>query len=281
MSNEVKQYFLAPSWDYPPNGPIALGNIILSPTRPVPPLCTAAKLEVEGLVTSNKRDVEWKRGKTDAHKFGIWVKFLEFLGIDIGVDVSAENDEVFSFKSMHTEELFFDMKYIQAALKSSPAARRILKMQRKPLYVVVGVKTVSGAAVKRSFSRSVGGSLDVSVDAALAGSPVPASVGPSVQASSGTNESVSFGDSDDFVFAFRVQKLHFKRNKEEVQLEDHVKGALFGLGDDRDARPGVVELSGSLDASDVPGAVSLDGTTVDDEDEEVQVIVPTAQDSET
>lgn len=277
MSNEVKHYFLAPSWDYLPNGPISLGNIIVSPTRPVPPVCTAAKIETQGLITSNKRDIEWKRGKTRAHKFGIWMKFLEFLSINIGVDVSTESDEVFSFKSMHTEELFFDAKYIQAVLKSSPVAQHLLTKQRQPLYIIVGVKTVSEAAVKRSRSRAVAGSLGVSVDAALAGSPVPTSVGPSVETSLGTNESVSFGGSDDFVFAFRVQKLRLKRKEDEVRLEDHMKGAMFGYGDNGDESQGVVELGGHLDASDVTGVGFSDGIMVNDEDEEVQVIMPMVQ----
>lgn len=77
MANQTKQYFLAPSWDYPPNGPIALGNIIVSPSRPVPALVTAASADgSEGLISSTKQGVEWQNGKTNAHRFGIWTKLL-------------------------------------------------------------------------------------------------------------------------------------------------------------------------------------------------------------
>jgi hypothetical protein len=79
MSNQVKQYFLAPSWDYPPGGAIALGNIIASPARAVPAVATAASAatgQEEGLIASTKHGVEWEKGKTRAHKFGIWTKLL-------------------------------------------------------------------------------------------------------------------------------------------------------------------------------------------------------------
>lgn len=81
MANQIKQYFLAPSWDYPPNGSIALGNIIVSPTRPVPALVTRAATPTagsEGLISSTKQGVEWQKGKTNAHQFGIWTKLLVF-----------------------------------------------------------------------------------------------------------------------------------------------------------------------------------------------------------
>lgn len=78
MANQIKQYFLAPSWDYPPNGSIALGNIIVSPTRPVPAVVAATSAAgSEGLnISSTKHGVEWQKGKTNAHKFGIWTKLL-------------------------------------------------------------------------------------------------------------------------------------------------------------------------------------------------------------
>lgn len=77
MANQIKQYFLAPSWGYPPNGSIALGNIIVSPTRPVPAVVAAASAAgSEGLISSTKHGVEWQKGKTNAHKFGIWTKLL-------------------------------------------------------------------------------------------------------------------------------------------------------------------------------------------------------------
>ncbi|KAG6356101.1 hypothetical protein INS49_015486 [Diaporthe citri] len=272
MANQIKQYFLAPSWDYPPKGSIVLGNIIVSPTRPVPPLIAVASAAgSQGLISSTKHGVEWQKGKTSAHKFGIWTKFIDFLGINVGIDVSSGSDDTFRFEKMRTEEFFPDGEYINTLLKRSPVATRMLTKQHKDLFVIVGVKTVSGAAVKRAHSGNAGGSLDISIDATVAGSPVPASIGPSVVSSSEDNESVSFEGSDDFVFAFRVQKLRVKRREENVRQEDYAKGALFEYGAGRRKEPEALEIS-ELNSSD-----GLDGFLsqgVDDEGDQAVVYVP-------
>jgi hypothetical protein len=184
--------------------------------------------------------------------------------------VSSDSEEAFRFEEMHTEEFFPDSAYVEALLQKSPVATRMLTKQHKALFVIVGVKTVSGAAVKRAHSGSIGGSLDISVDAAVAGSPVPVSVGPSVETLSGSKESVSFEGSDDFVFAFRVHKLRVKRREEGVHQEAFSKGALFEHGVGGKKELGVLEIGG-LDASD--GPAGLVGQGVSDEDDEVVVYV--------
>lgn len=189
----------------------------------------------------------------------------------MGIDVSSDSDDRFRFEKMHTEEFFPDAEYIKSILQRSPVATRMLEKQRKQLYVIVGVKTVSGAAVKRAHSGNIGGSLDISIDAAVAGSPVPTSVGPSVVSSSGISESVSFEGSDDFVFAFRLQKLRMKRREEGVRQEDYAKGAMFEYG-----APGKKE-SESLEISELNASDGLDdfaSQDVDEEDNQAVVYVP-------
>ncbi|KAK4040988.1 hypothetical protein C8A01DRAFT_45809 [Parachaetomium inaequale] len=158
MANQTKQYFLAPSWDYPPNGPIALGNIIISPSRP-----------------------------STAYTLGIWTKFVEFLGLSLGFETTHKAHDMFRFERVHTEEFFPDEAYLSAALRDQrvqrtlAAGRRAKMMGRavgnKGVYVIVGVKTVSGAHVKSVDSRGYGALAGVAVDAALVGAPVPAAVG--------------------------------------------------------------------------------------------------------
>ncbi|CAN8101794.1 unnamed protein product [Discula destructiva] len=96
MSNHVKTYFLSPSWDYPPNGLLAIGNIILSPKRPVPPLYQASNEGGELVsgphLTSYKNNVEWTRASSVAGKFGLWTKFLDLLGIKLDTNFSSEHN---------------------------------------------------------------------------------------------------------------------------------------------------------------------------------------------
>lgn len=185
--------------------------------------------------------------------------------------MSSGSDDTFRFEKMHTHERFPSEEYIKALIQRSPVATRILATQHKSLYVIVGVKTVSGAAVKRARYGNIGGSLDISVDAAVAGLPVPASFGPSVVFSSGSNESVSFEGSDDFVFAFRVQKLRMKRREESVRQENYAKGAMFEYGAPEKKEHESLEIS-ELNVSD-----AFDGfasQSVDEEGDRAVVYVP-------
>lgn len=185
--------------------------------------------------------------------------------------MSSGCDDTFRFEKMHTEEFFPNEQYINALLKTSPVATRMLTKQHKDLFVIVGVKTVSGAAVKRAHSGNIGGSLDISIDAAVAGSPVPTSIGPSVVSSLGSHESVSFEGSDDFVFAFRVQKLRVKRSEEDIRQEDYTKGAMFEYGSAVKKDNEVLEI-GELNASD--GFDGFVSQGVEDEGDHAVVQVP-------
>lgn len=184
--------------------------------------------------------------------------------------MSSGSDDTFRFEKMYTEEFFPDEQYIKALIQRSPIAVRMLTKQRKPLFVIVGVKTVSGAAVKRAHSSNVGGSLDIIIDGAVVGSPAPVSVGPSVVSSSGNNESVSFEESDDFVFAFRVQKVRMKRH-DNLSKEDYTKGAMFEYGSARNNEPQSLEISELGESDTLDGFVSQG---VDDEDDQAMVHVP-------
>lgn len=187
----------------------------------------------------------------------------------MGIDVSSGSDDTFRFEKMYTEEFFPDEKYIKTLVQRSPVAVRMLCKQHKTLFVIVGVKTVSGAAVRRAHSSNVGGSLDISIDGAVVGSPAPVSVGPSVVSSSGNNESMSFEGSDDFVFAFRVQKLRMKRH-EDLGQEDYTKGAMFEYGSARKKEPEALEISELSESDRLDGFVSQ----VVDDDDQAMVHVP-------
>ena len=90
MSNHIKSYFYAPSWDFPPppKGPIQLGNIITSIEEPEIPLHTAPYPDDGEIFSSDKRNVEYSREKLRAGKFSILTKFLSLMGVgvDLGMD---------------------------------------------------------------------------------------------------------------------------------------------------------------------------------------------------
>lgn len=88
MANNVSHFYYAPTWDWPPGGPIKLGNVITSIKRPEQPLDTAPLPAMSEVFSSEKTEVEYSKEKVANGGFSILTKFLSILGV--GVDVGAD-----------------------------------------------------------------------------------------------------------------------------------------------------------------------------------------------
>lgn len=91
MANRVPFFFYAPTWDFPPDGPIKLGNVLTSFKTPELPLYTAAPPTPDEVFSTEKRQVEFSHEKLREGQFSILTKFLSFLGA--GVDLSASRSK--------------------------------------------------------------------------------------------------------------------------------------------------------------------------------------------
>lgn len=235
MSNITKTYFLAPSWDYPPNGPIKLGNIISSPLKAAEPLniATCKDPEEVDLNPPFKIGVTWSKEKQRAGKFGVWTEFLSFLGfgVDVGTSYDTQIEETYAFDRMDTKEFLPTPAYLAESIRDPAVARFLDKSRlRKSLYMITGIKTVAGAKAKRSVHSTRAGEIKVGHDGTFTGAPVY--FGPEMVLSRKDKEVAAFHGSSDFVFAFRVRKITVKRGQ-EISSDDYTKGALY----DAEARP--------------------------------------------
>lgn len=88
MANREFVFFYAPTWEYPPEGPIKLGNIITSVKKPHLPISCTPPQEEDGVFRTQKRSVKYTKDKMRSGKFSILTKFLSILGF--GIDVGAE-----------------------------------------------------------------------------------------------------------------------------------------------------------------------------------------------
>jgi hypothetical protein len=247
MANNQICFFYAPTWDYPPGGPIKLGNVISSVKNPhhalhcVPP-------EGTDVFSTSKRSVQYTKEKLRGGKFSILTKFLSFLGI--GADVGAELDnrwenpcsdqhdmfaiddtslaETFSFDTIETSQFSPTTPYLQGCLEAE-GVRRFLQIARyrKPVYVITGVKVVTGAKAESLKSHSVGANLEVELDGTV-WSGVPVSGGPGLEGKAGSKASTKWSATDDFVFAFRVTKVVAGKLPGQVlKEEEYRKGAML------------------------------------------------------
>lgn len=88
MANREFCFFYAPTWDYPPGGPIKLGSVITSVKKPQRPLFSPPA--PEDVFSTEKKSVQYTKEKLRRGKFSILTKFLSVLGF--GIDVGAEID---------------------------------------------------------------------------------------------------------------------------------------------------------------------------------------------
>ena len=292
MANPQKTYFLAPSFDYPPTGPILLGNIISSPKYPNKPLNNASTrpaIPAAALTTITKTDWKSTAAKSHSGKVGIWAKFLEVVvGVGVSVDAgtSWERGTENEYKFDKLETSFFEPQavegYLESAMKAPGVIRYLNKSRgRKPLYIVKGVKIACGATAKTLRTKANGGRLGVSVDRALMAAP--GSVGPELEAGIKKEDGVEFGGSDDFVFAYRLGRIKVDRKMGEAEEDDHNEGALFGLpgaGNDKEKEKEkvtfrVTEVEGDEAVAGEFGEEEIVETLDDDEgDEKCTYIIP-------
>lgn len=107
--------------------------------------------------------------------------------------------------------------------------RRYLEITRyrKPIYIITGLKTVTGAEANTLESRTVGSNLAVEVDGTVwSGGAVPVGGGPGIEGKTTTSQGTKWEASGDFVFAFRVSKVVVKKTG-DVGEEEFRKGAMM------------------------------------------------------
>ncbi|KAM0442275.1 hypothetical protein ACHAQK_004607 [Fusarium lateritium] len=212
MANRQFFYFYAPTWDYPAEGPIKLGNVLSSVKKPHLPLFTAPPSDETGIFKTEKKSVEYTKEKLKSGRFSILTKFLSVFGfgVDVGAEVERSDEELFKFDTLETTQFIPTSTYLQGCIESEEIRRWLEKSRyRKPLYVITGLKVVTGAEANTAKSRTVGGNLSAEVD--------------------GSKQGVKW-EGGNFVFAFRVSKVRVAKTGEVASEKEFNKGAMLENG---------------------------------------------------
>lgn len=140
---------------------------------------------------------------------------------------------------MSTEELVPTKDFVEATIRSSKKALNHLwkarfNSRKATMYMIVGIKSVTGASCKRMKSKGHSEELGVKVDGGmLSGGMAPIGLGPSLSNEASKTENGGFGGSDAFVFAYRLIKIVIKEKYSKasdgliVAFEDFAKGAMY------------------------------------------------------
>lgn len=120
--------------------------------------------------------------------------------------------------------------YIQKCVESEPVLRYIEKSRYPaPIYVITGVKVVSGATVKSGKYRGISGGLGFKFNGTAHKSDlVPIGGGAETEVNRERRDLMSWEGSSDFVFAFRAVKVMVKKHTNKAIATDYTKGAMMG-----------------------------------------------------
>lgn len=231
MGGERKTYFLAPTRDSPPSGPIALGNIIASPKLAEMPISSALPIDQSVMSISKYHESNWElmHEKHRSGSIGVWGSFLQMLGA--GGDVNFIHDisdaRTYHFDRLETHTFWPTEEYVKASVTAKPV-QDFLRRKRfyHNIYMVTSIKIAYGAVAVRSVLQNRGVCIQLGVDGTTVG--IPISGGPQGELGWGTTESSSFQRDSGFVFAFRLREICYTTRR-GVRQDEFVKGAFFGL----------------------------------------------------
>lgn len=135
---------------------------------------------------------------------------------------------MFEFETLKTTQFLPTSDYPEQCLAAEPVQRCLTKSRcRKPIYIVTGLKIVSGAKAKSLLSIAGAATLKAEMDlTAIGGGPM--NIGPGVESKQETQKETAWEGCNDFVFAYRVRKIVIARKDGSIKKdEDYKKGAMM------------------------------------------------------
>ncbi|OHF03139.1 hypothetical protein CORC01_01523 [Colletotrichum orchidophilum] len=270
--SQRKTYFILRSTDYKPDGLIQLGQLIEDPRTPYRRLAPPIRpLPADAVHVSLKNDWSLDKSKGAVGGIGIFAQFIAVMTAEVSTHVSSDITQSWTAAQLETAfiELGADKEsdYVTSSVQKAAVQKRLTRegffkrmvLSKKVLYMITGIKIA-----RRPGQVSYEASKTTSVTAKLGADPgtggmVMAGVQGGVDRFSSSVESST--PDDDFVFAYRLRKVHVNFSSNKTLLKSDVSGAeLHGHGAGGDG-----EDTSSEDESDeeVPNEVAVDVDELD------------------
>jgi hypothetical protein len=234
-----KTYFLVPHYDFPADGPVRLGSLILDPQEPGESINEGKIVEISSpIYTSTKENWEQSIELSTNGRTGLWARCVNILGLggNIGASCDATTVEHYQFRDLETKYFSPSPTYLTAAC-NAPGVRAFLKGTRyAPIYMVTSLKIVHGPDAEVTSRRSMAreGHANMGLHGLMGASPFALDAGDLSVRNARTATS-SFDGSSDFVFAYRLGKITFSPDAEGVPIPKHQLhkvGAVLGVDED-------------------------------------------------
>jgi hypothetical protein len=267
-----KTYLRSPNDDYAPDNNIQLGYVWRDPRDPGSFIGAPLPIPKDMTINHNYKG-SWNidLGRESHGKIGLWAKIAQLpVTTDARTHWDNAEDGAYSVPTMETYSIEPTPAYVKASVASVSA--EILKSGDN-LYMITGVKIARGGEGSNRESKNFGTDTKVGVDATATGAPVE--VGGQVSYSRGAHNNQEFGSTGDFVFAYRVREMFYKKGV--LKTKEYNKGAVLG----EDMIPVGKSEGGELelvieDAEVGDDDVEVDGelySFIDDDGEECDIVI--------
>jgi hypothetical protein len=219
-SGPYKRWILTRSTEYRPDGVLQVGQILADPYEPASALHTTGPLDLGDIVpeeTALTNVTGSQASELSAH-FGLWANLnLGLLGgsapLGAGVDGSARTaqSQTWAVDRIASTIITPSDALVDSALHHGDVPSRLKRWKfAQRLFMVSGTRVVHGARMKTAEESSVGGGLNAQADlTAATGGTVPGKTGIMADGKSKESQEMEFQGSTDFVFAYRLQEIHY------------------------------------------------------------------------
>ncbi|KAF5681200.1 transcriptional activator of proteases prtT [Fusarium denticulatum] len=148
------------------------------------------------------------KGRANSGSLGIWASFLQAVGVtaESNFDWNNAKDVSHTCERLDTYSIEPTDDYVKESVKA--VATEAVK-RRERLFMVTGVKIARGAVGSISSSRRVWGGARVGFGGESLG--VPFDGGPQFNISRDIYDEETYGESSDFVFAYRVRRIIYPK----------------------------------------------------------------------
>ncbi|OAQ58350.1 major facilitator superfamily MFS-1 [Purpureocillium lilacinum] len=279
----VKTYILAPDYSTapPPDGPVQLGDLLTDLSELVP-LNDKDRVPVPPAFPPDyKYDFKATRSTLLSGNLGVWAQTAAIFGIGVGAGwaYEAADTDVISFQVVETRCFNPTADYVRLVMAAGPVRSYMASAGGSAaVYMITGLKIGHGAAVETSYSREKG----IKLKLGFTHPGVPVEGGPEGGVRSKRVEGMSFEGSTDFVIAFRVRKITYKKGVLHAMV--HNKGATLLDGTEGEAKRKEPELEfeeeAGLEDAQLDSEMDLkavEGDENDDKDESLWIVPEVAQ----
>lgn len=217
--SQRKTYFILRSTEYQPDDLIQLGQLIEDPRAPYEPLAPPIRpFPTNAVRVSHESNWSLTKSKGAARHTGVFAQFVSLVTAETSIHESTETTRSWRAAQLETASLGLgtnkESDYVSASVQEAAVQKRLTRegffkkmvVSKKVLYMITGIKIA-----RRPGQVSYGVMKTTGIDAKFGADPGTGGLAmPGVQGGVNRfkNDVESSMPEEDFVFAYRLRKIH-------------------------------------------------------------------------